>query len=107
MSEPGNTDRGWKALLIAMTTAIAGYLPVAYLYDTITRPGRFTSGEHSLAHGLEVLFIAGPAGALILAAIAGWMSYRATTPTALRVAWGFIAACVVASVIIAQWTRLL
>ncbi len=107
MSEPENADRGWQAMLIGLATAVAGYLPAAYLYDTITRPGRFTSGEHGLAHGLEVLFIGGPAGALLLAAIAGWRSYRATSRSALRVAWAFVAVCVVASVVIAKWTRLL
>lgn len=106
MREREDVDRGWKALLIGLATAVAGYLPAAYLYDKITRPDRFSSGEHSLAHSLEVLLIGGPASALVLAAVTAAVAYRGGDRMR-RLAWGLVVLCAIASAVIVRWTRLL
>lgn len=108
MTKPNNNGRAGMAVLVGVATAVAGYLPAAYVWDrlrSLISPMRHA--EEAMGRGLEVIFIAGPLGALCLAAIAGWLTYRSTSRTPLRWAIAFMVGCALASVAIARWARLL
>ncbi len=72
MTAPVNDTRLTKTILVALAVAVAGYLPAALAYDTITRIlSPMGHAEEAMGHGLAMIFIGGPIGALLLAAIAG------------------------------------
>lgn len=79
MATPQDSDNGAAAVLVAIAVAIASYLPVALLID------RSMKWLHPIGHAEELmgrelaaLFIGGPIGAAILAALAGWFTHRSS-----------------------------
>jgi hypothetical protein len=61
MSDPVNDTRLTKTILVALAVAIAGNLPAALTYDTISRIlSPMGHAEEAMGHGLAVIFIGGP-----------------------------------------------
>lgn len=106
MPEPDRGRRTATAILVAVATAVAGFLPAAFLYDKATRLLRpVGSGEGALAQSLDVLFIGGPVCSLLLAATAGWLTYRSPSRHASRIALSFIVCCAMLSVVVYRYAR--
>lgn len=108
MSEKDESNRGSRAVLVAIAIAVSGYLPAAYVYDTVTRwVNPMVHAEEAMGRGIEVLFFGGPLVAFVLAVVAGWLTYRSRSPATTSIALAAIASFALASVVIARWTRLL
>jgi len=108
MSERQSSNRGDKALLIAVAVALVGYLPATATYGLAMgwiSPMRHP--EEAMGRGLEVIFIGGPIGTLCLAAMAGWLVFRSKGPHAIRLAIAAIGGLALVSVAILRWENLL
>lgn len=76
MTEQSERDAG-PAILIAVSAAIAGYIPAVAFWAAAMhwiRPQQHP--EEAMGRGLEAIFIGGPVGALVLAVAAGWLTWR-------------------------------
>lgn len=96
-------DKAPIAVLVAVATAVASFLPAVFLYDTVSRAlSPIRHAEEVMGRSLEVLFIGGPICALLLASIAGWLTYRSNSAATNRIASAFVLACAFASLALAR-----
>jgi hypothetical protein len=74
---PQHTSPKGPALLLALAAAAAGFIPAAMAWDTLRRwltPVRHA--EEVMGRGLEAIFIGGPVGACLCAAVAWRLALR-------------------------------
>lgn len=91
------------ALLVAIAAAIAGYLPATAAYDQAMRWIRpMRHAEEAMGRGLEAILVGGPIGALVLAALVGWLVHRINRPLVTCLALAAIGGLAVVSVAIVR-----
>jgi hypothetical protein len=106
MSHADKRDAG-PAILVAVAAAVAGYIPAVLAWDAGMRwimPMRHA--EEALGRGLEAMFVGGPIGALLIAGLAGWLTYRAGDRVTTPIALALVVAAVALVVAVAKYNRL-
>lgn len=107
MSDADEDNRAGKALLVAVATAIAGFLPATFAYDRITGwISPMKHAEEAMGRGLELLLIGGPLSTLALVSLAGWMTFRSRSPHTNKIAIAFVIGCAIISFAIVRWTKM-
>lgn len=108
MTRSGGNGGAGLAALLAAATAVTAYLPAAFAYERVMtwlRP--MGHAEEAMGRGIEVMLFGGPVGAVLLAAVMGWLVWRSASPVVIRAALVLIVACALASLVLARGAALL
>ena len=106
MSEHQTDDRAGVAIIVALATAVASYLPSVLIWSGVSdwiRPQGHA--EEAMGRGLEAVFIGGPAGAVTLAAIAAFITYRMGDRASLKIPLAILGAGAVLAYAILYHTK--
>lgn len=108
MTERHQTTNSQAATLIAVSTFIGSYLPLAMSIDAAMKWLRpIGHAEELMGRELEALLITGPLAALILAFFAGWIVRRRTAPVSTSIALAAFLASLAIAALTAKWINLL